>query len=137
MAYEPKEGQGSAFPNRNGSRGSPDYKGSLLLPDGSVIGLAIWKKSGQKGEFLSISMDDREGAYQAKQLGRKLTRIEADDQRDDRREQPRERESRYEDRGRDRRDDRGSRHSDRSGSRHSQARDDRGRGGDLDDEIPF
>lgn len=58
MAFEPRPGSGSLFKNdKQGNDRAPDYKGDLTLLDGSKVRLAGWIKQGQKGSFLSISID--------------------------------------------------------------------------------
>lgn len=141
MAYETKVGEGTLWPTESNNDRAPALKGSIVLPDGTVLGIAAWEKRTNAGKrFLSISVDDKEGAYQAKQLGREQTTL-GDAQ--PARQEPRER-SRQDDPARDRfarggRDERpSSRHQDQlGGSRHSQRDDRREHSPDLDDEIPW
>lgn len=139
-----KPGSGSAFAPKNGkaSQGAPDYKGHIILPDGSIIGVAVWEKQTRERQtFLSFSIDDREGEFQAKRLKLELTRLGGgDDRRDDRG-------GTYRDHGgnRDRssnRDDRDQRGGYRNDDRRNEQRgrdDNRQRrfSDDLDDDIPF
>jgi hypothetical protein len=73
MAFEQKPGTGALFKNapKGGKKeGSPDYKGFLMLPDGSIVGLALWEKETKGGTvILSLAVDDREGEYHAKKNG--------------------------------------------------------------------
>lgn len=156
MAYEPKVGTGTVFRNKGNG---PKFKGYFILPDGSVVGLALWEPKGNLDGY-NISMDDREGAYHADKLGRAQTstadedrdgrdsrrdtrdrRDDRDDRRDsrDRRDDDRQSRSRHRDDDRDSyrsrdRDDRRSRHAD--DDRRDTRRDDR-YSDDMDDEIPF
>lgn len=58
MAFTPRPGSGSLFRNdKNGNERAPDYKGDLCLLDGEVVKIAGWLKDGQRGKFLSISID--------------------------------------------------------------------------------
>lgn len=60
MAYEQKEGQGAVFPNdKKGNDKAPDFKGSVLI-NGVLTEIAMWKKSGSKGEFYSVSQKTKE-----------------------------------------------------------------------------
>lgn len=73
MSYEQKPGTGTLFRNKNKQPGSsaPGYKGFFLLPSGEVVGLALWVKETRDGDKLfSLAIDDREGDYQAKKLGK-------------------------------------------------------------------
>lgn len=131
-----KPGTGVAFPPRNGNSNGPTYKGHIILPNGEVIGVAIWEKRSQAGnDFLSISIDDREGEYQAKKLDLPLMRLGSDGQRRDTQRRDDGRDHRSYDRerggrdipGRDPAADRFARNDDRQRSFND----------DLDDEIPF
>ena len=43
MSYEPKPGQGSIFKNdKKEQEKHPDYKGSLVTPDGQECWVAMW-----------------------------------------------------------------------------------------------
>jgi hypothetical protein len=70
MSKEQKPGTGVAFPNKSPGQGRPDYRGFLMLSTGEVVGVAIWSKQPKNGGpfFLSISQDDREGEYHARNL---------------------------------------------------------------------
>ena len=63
MAYELKPGQGSLFKNdRRGSETSPDYKGSVVGPDGTKYWLNGFKKTSKAGQvYLSLSMKAKDG----------------------------------------------------------------------------
>jgi hypothetical protein len=58
MAYEPKPGQGSMFKNeKKESDNHPDYKGDIMLPDGTMAWLDAWvKKPEGKKPFMSVSL---------------------------------------------------------------------------------
>lgn len=55
MAYELKEGQGSAFKNEKKQPTHADFAGSIKV-DGKEYWLNVWVKEGQKGRFLSMSV---------------------------------------------------------------------------------
>lgn len=123
-----KPGTGVAFPPRSGNSNGPAYKGHIILPNGEVIGVAIWEKRSQAGNaFLSISVDDREGEFQAKKLDLPLMRLGSNG---------RERDTQRRDDGRDHRSydrERGGRNDGGANSR-----DDRRAPLDFDDpDIPF
>lgn len=67
--FEQKPGSGVLFQKKNKSENGPSYTGFYVLPDGRVIGLALWAKKTSGGTLLSLSQDDREGEYQAKKNG--------------------------------------------------------------------
>lgn len=54
MSYEPKDGQGALFKNKNKEGKQPDYRGDVKL-GGVVYELAGWVKDNGKGPFLSLS----------------------------------------------------------------------------------
>ena len=55
MAYEPREGSGVLFPERDKkNEKAPDFKGNILI-GGNQIRIAGWKKVGQKGTFISLA----------------------------------------------------------------------------------
>ena len=58
MAYEHKPGSGSMFKNdKKESNNHPDYKGDIMLPDGTMAWLDAWvKKPEGKKPFLSVSL---------------------------------------------------------------------------------
>lgn len=59
MPYEPREGSGVLFPEKQKkSEKAPDFKGNLLV-GGKAIRIAGWKKAGKKGPFISLSVDNR------------------------------------------------------------------------------
>jgi len=59
MAYEMKPGQGSAFPNdKKKEEKHPDFKGKIKTPDGKDWEISMWNKSGSKGNFYSISIQE-------------------------------------------------------------------------------
>lgn len=58
MAYEPKPGQGSAFRNADKrEEWHADFKGKLMLLDGSTVWLDVTKKRKADGEvFVSVKI---------------------------------------------------------------------------------
>lgn len=76
MAYEVKPGEGTLNANKQPNRHAkaPSYKGFLILPSGELLGLALWKVETKNGTLLSLKVDDREGEYHAKRLGRRQAR---------------------------------------------------------------
>jgi hypothetical protein len=85
VSYVQKEGDGTLFPNksRNAPESAPAFKGMLILPDGSVVGIAAWIKTIQRGDskgdqLISLKIDDREGEFQAKKNDRPQTRLTPD-----------------------------------------------------------
>jgi len=59
MPYEPREGSGVLFPEKEKkSEKSPDFKGNILI-GGKPLRLAGWKKIGKRGPFLSLSVDNK------------------------------------------------------------------------------
>lgn len=59
MAYEQKLNQGSLFKADKKTDKHPDLTGTIKLNDGDYF-ISAWKKTGQKGEFLSISVKKKE-----------------------------------------------------------------------------
>jgi len=62
MAYEQKPGQGSMFKNDQKTEDKhPDYKGSIMLPDGSECWISGWiKRPEGKTPFMSLSVQAKE-----------------------------------------------------------------------------
>ena len=62
MAYEMKPGQGSAFKNDNKVEDwHADFKGKLMLLDGSTVWLDVTKKKKQDGEvYVSVRVRQME-----------------------------------------------------------------------------
>jgi uncharacterized protein (DUF736 family) len=59
MAFEEKDNSGIAFPNDyKQSEKHPDYRGNIIV-NGQKLEIAIWKKQGKKGGFLSLSFQER------------------------------------------------------------------------------
>tara|TARA_R110000822_G_scaffold2241_3_gene10777 strand:- start:504 stop:848 length:345 start_codon:yes stop_codon:yes gene_type:complete len=57
--FKHKPGSGSAFKNTYKDKETqPDYKGSVVLKDGTEQQLAIWIKEGNNGKFFSIALSD-------------------------------------------------------------------------------
>ena len=69
MAYEMKPGQGSIFKNDKKTEDKhPDYKGSLMTPDGQECWVSVWVKrpEGKQPFFsLSIQAKDQQAAHAA------------------------------------------------------------------------
>lgn len=64
MAYEHKPGSGSMFKNeKKESDNHPDYKGDVMLPDGTMAWLDAWvKKPEGKKPFLSVSIKPKQAS---------------------------------------------------------------------------
>jgi len=60
MAYEPKPGTGSLFKNKRKEKDThPDYRGDLVLPDGTKMELVAWLKATRAGDkFLSLKLSE-------------------------------------------------------------------------------
>ena len=59
MKYEAGFGTGALFRNqRNETDRHPDYKGSLVLSDGTEHRLSGWLKGGKQGKFLSLALGE-------------------------------------------------------------------------------
>lgn len=60
MAYEQKPGTGSIFRNERKEKEShPDYRGTILTPDGRSYDLSLWVKTSQKGKkYFSVSCQE-------------------------------------------------------------------------------
>jgi len=57
--FKHKPGSGSAFKNSYKDKETqPDYKGSVVLNDGTEQQIAIWIKEGNNGKFFSIALSD-------------------------------------------------------------------------------
>lgn len=60
--YKHKNGTGTLFYNeKKSSEKHPDMKGTLITPDGVEYRVSVWKKSGMKGEFFSMALDQWQG----------------------------------------------------------------------------
>ena len=62
MAYEQKPGQGSLFKNDKKTEDKhPDYKGSLMTPDGVECWVSAWVKRPEgRDPFMSMSIQVKE-----------------------------------------------------------------------------
>lgn len=62
MAYEMKPGQGSIFKNDKKTEDKhPDYKGSLMTPDGQECWVSVWVKRPEgKQPYFSLSIQAKE-----------------------------------------------------------------------------
>jgi hypothetical protein len=57
--FEQKPGTGSIFKNTFKDKDSqPDYKGKIVLHDGTEQQIALWIKEGANGKFFSASLSD-------------------------------------------------------------------------------
>lgn len=66
MAYTPKPGQFTLFKNdKAGVETRPDYKGDGLALDGTPVWVSAWIKQGQKGKFMSCSMQPKKAREEA------------------------------------------------------------------------
>lgn len=64
MAYEPRDGDGSLFPNDYKTTDKhPDMRGSLKL-NGVEYQISAWRKQGQRGEFLSLRVEPKRDRQQ-------------------------------------------------------------------------
>ena len=55
--YQPKNGQGSAFPKNKTKDTQPDFQGEMLTPSGEKLEISMWRKPMKNGgEFFSISL---------------------------------------------------------------------------------
>lgn len=69
--FEQKPGTGVLFQKEKRNERAPSYTGFFVLPDGRIIGIALWPKKTQSGKtLLSLAIDDQEGAYHAKKHNR-------------------------------------------------------------------
>lgn len=59
MAYEQKPNTGVLFTAEKKSEKHPDLNGSLKLEDGEYY-ISAWKKTGPKGDYLSLSVKKKE-----------------------------------------------------------------------------
>ena len=57
--FEQKLNTGALFQNEKKADNHPDLTGTIKLQDGDYS-IAAWKKSGKRGEFLSISVKKKE-----------------------------------------------------------------------------
>ena len=62
MSYEMKPGQGSIFKNdKKTTEQHPDYKGSIMTPDGVECWVSMWVKRPEgKTPFFSVSIQAKE-----------------------------------------------------------------------------
>ena len=59
MAYEKRSNEGVLFLNDKGDNPKrPDYKGTLMLPDGHEVEIVAWEKEGKNSgkRFLSLTL---------------------------------------------------------------------------------
>lgn len=57
--FKQKPGCGSIFKNDyKTAENQPDYKGKILLQDGTEQQIALWIKEGQNGKFFSAALSD-------------------------------------------------------------------------------
>lgn len=57
--FEHRNGSGTLFINEyKESANHPDYKGEMKTPDGKTYEIAGWVKQGQKGDFISLSIQE-------------------------------------------------------------------------------
>jgi uncharacterized protein (DUF736 family) len=58
MAFKPKDNTGCLFPNKKKATDKhPDFTGYVIV-NGERVQLAGWKKSGDKGTFLSLTVSE-------------------------------------------------------------------------------
>ena len=66
--FEQRDGTGTLFNNREAkgdNERAPDYKGSIMV-NGQDFWLSAWIKEGQKGKFMSLSVQPKEAKAPAK-----------------------------------------------------------------------
>lgn len=57
--FEHRNGSGTLFINEyKESANHPDYKGEMKTPDGKMYEIAGWVKQGQKGDFISLNIQE-------------------------------------------------------------------------------
>ena len=57
--FEHRNGSGTLFPNDyKEATNHPDYKGELKTPEGKVYEVAGWVKQGQRGDFISLNIQE-------------------------------------------------------------------------------
>ncbi len=57
--FEHRNGSGTLFINEyKESANHPDYKGEIKTPDGKTYEIAGWVKQGQKGDFISLNIQE-------------------------------------------------------------------------------
>ena len=65
MAFEQRNGSGALFKNdKKGNDKAPDYTGNALSPSGEYFELSAWIKEGNKGKFMSVSLQPKFGSEQ-------------------------------------------------------------------------
>ncbi|MDE2020795.1 MAG: hypothetical protein KGJ13_10700 [Patescibacteria group bacterium] len=62
--FRNRPGQGVLFTNKTkGSERAPDFKGTLHIPEGTVVGqhvkIAGWKRQTAHGDLISLQIDNR------------------------------------------------------------------------------
>lgn len=64
MAYEPRDGSGSMFPNNRKEKDThADWQGSFMI-DGKEYWISAWNKQGNKGPWVSLSVKDKAATAQ-------------------------------------------------------------------------
>ena len=59
MAYEHKPGTGSIFKvDDKKSENYPDYRGKIVLKDGTKQDIALWVKDTERGKYFSAAISD-------------------------------------------------------------------------------
>jgi hypothetical protein len=63
MAYEPRPGDASLFENDSSNERAPHWKGYIVahrdIKAGEKVSLAMWKRNGARGTFLSGKVSDQ------------------------------------------------------------------------------
>lgn len=58
LSARDRDNSGVLFTNdKDGNDARPDFRGNIIV-DGKKYSLACWKKTGQKGEFLTLSVSE-------------------------------------------------------------------------------
>lgn len=56
--FKHKNGSGTMFNNEKTKDNQPDFKGTIVTPDGQEWRVSGWKKSNPKGEFISLAIEE-------------------------------------------------------------------------------
>ena len=60
--YKQKPGTGTLFPNKyKQNEKHPSFKGTFVTPDGTEYRISAWTKTGNAGEYFSVSIDQWDG----------------------------------------------------------------------------
>lgn len=80
MAYEHKPGTGTIFKvDDKKSENYPDYKGKVVLQDGTKQDIALWVKDTERGKYFSAKISDPYIAPEKKEEEKKEEELAEDD----------------------------------------------------------